>query len=124
MPSVSVAVSPVITGQAEQADVRKAARQVEEVFLNELLKSMFQNTELAKDKVISGYLPVITAEVSKSISGRGIGIQDFLMRSPAFNIMAAKGRDSKSSGVAQSAEMLLKLPAQSMSIKAYETGSE
>ena len=37
MPNVNSSVSTEITGQAKQADVRKAARQVEEVFLNELL---------------------------------------------------------------------------------------
>jgi Rod binding domain-containing protein len=108
--------------QANQVDIAKAARQVEEVFLNELLKTMLQNTELAKGNFTGDFLPFITAEVSKSISKRGIGIQEFLIKSPSFNIMAAKGINGASGDVAKSQLESLKLSAQDAVYKAYGTG--
>jgi Rod binding domain-containing protein len=78
------------TGQDKKADPLKAAKQVEVVFLNELLKNMLENTDFGKDKMVSDYLPYITTEISKSLSERGIGIHDFLMRSPSFRNMVTE----------------------------------
>jgi Rod binding domain-containing protein len=103
-------------------DTAKAARQVEEVFLNEMLKSMFQTTELAKDSGISDYLPFITSEVSKAISKRGVGIQEFLMKSPAFNLMVKQGNKNSLGGIAQSQAEAVKSSAQGAVLKAYGTG--
>ena len=125
MPSAGTSVVPAINAdKVKQGDAQKAARQVEEVFLNELFKCMFQNTELAKDKVVSSYLPVITAELSKSISSRGIGIQDFLIKNQAFNIAAGKGTNSQSPGIQQDAGGMLQIPAQSIKMKSYDIGAE
>jgi Rod binding domain-containing protein len=107
-----------VGGQANQADLTKAAGQVEEVFLNELLKTMFQNTELSKGKEISGFLPYITAEISKSLSQKGIGIKEFFMKGPAFDNMLQKGQ-LNSAGLAQQADGAI----QTMAIRAYSTQS-
>ncbi len=76
-------------------DVEKAAGKVEELFLNELLKVMFQNTELAKQKVVSDFLPVFTMEISKAMSERGIGLKDFFLNSPAFRLAVERGGGAK-----------------------------
>jgi Rod binding domain-containing protein len=102
------------------SEVKKAARQVEEVFLNELLKTMFQNTELAKEKVISDYLPVFTMELSKSMSKRGIGLQDFFINSPSFNMSVAKGMGKKAEAAAVESGAALRMPNWNMNIRAYE----
>jgi Rod binding domain-containing protein len=109
--------------QSGQAEVAKAARQVEEAFLNELLKTMFQNTELAKGDVTGDYLPFITGEMSKSIaSQRGIGIQEFLMKSPSFNIFVGKGNNGSSGDISRSQMESLKSSAQDAVYKAYTAG--
>jgi Rod binding domain-containing protein len=73
-------------------DPKEAAKQVEQVFLNELLKNMFENTEFGKDKLVSSYMPYITSEISKSLSERGVGIHEFLMKNPTFrNMVIPKG---------------------------------
>ena len=88
----------VKTGQDKKADPLKAAKQVEVVFLNELLKNMLENTEFGKDKMVSDYLPYITTEISKSLSERGIGIHDFLMRSPSFRNMVTESGSAEGTG--------------------------
>ena len=85
-------------GQDKKADPGKAARQVEVVFLNELLKNMLENTDFGKDKMVSDYLPYITTEISKALSERGIGIHDFLMRSPSFRNMVTESGSTASTG--------------------------
>jgi Rod binding domain-containing protein len=64
----------------EQADAKTAAKQVETVFLNELLRIMMEHTSFGQDRTVSTFLPVITSEMSKSLAVRGIGIEDFLMK--------------------------------------------
>jgi Rod binding domain-containing protein len=86
------------TVQDKKADPLKAAKQVEVVFLNELLKNMLENTDFGKDKMVSDYLPYITTEISKSLSERGIGIHDFLMRSPSFRNMVTESGSSEGAG--------------------------
>jgi Rod binding domain-containing protein len=127
----NIATYTNITADAAQAgnlvkaaEVGKAARQVEEVFLNELLKTMFQNTELAKEKVISDYLPVFTMEMSKSLSKKGIGLQDFFINSPSFNISVEKGMGRKAATVSQGTGTDLRMPNWNMNIRAYEEGME
>jgi len=122
MPYINIEAAEVRAGRNNlDRQVGKAAKQVEEVFLNELLKSMFQNTELGKDKVISNYLPIFTAEISKSLSKRGIGIQEFFMKSAAFSSMVEKGQDN---GKPASLEWQDIMPSQSINIRAYEVTAE
>jgi len=64
----------------EKADAKTAAKQVETVFLNELLRIMMEHTSFGQDRTVSTFLPVITSEMSKSLAVRGIGIEDFLMK--------------------------------------------
>ena len=80
----------VRAGLGKISDPDKAGRQVEQVFLGELLKNMLENTEFGKDKMVSSYMPYITGEIAKSLSERGIGIHDFLMRSPSFRDMVSE----------------------------------
>jgi Rod binding domain-containing protein len=91
----------VRAGIGKISDPNKAASQVEQVFLGELLKNMLENTEFGKDKMVSGYMPYITSEIAKSLSERGIGIHDFLMRSPSFRDMVSTekgGHEAESRG--------------------------
>ena len=64
----------------EKGDAKTAAKQVETVFLNELLRIMMEHTSFGQDRTVSTFLPVITSEMSKSLAVRGIGIEDFLMK--------------------------------------------
>ena len=80
----------VRSGLGKISDPDKAGKQVEQVFLGELLKNMLENTEFGKDKMVSSYMPYITGEIAKSLSERGIGIHDFLMRSPSFRDMLSE----------------------------------
>jgi Rod binding domain-containing protein len=120
-PYTNIAADSVQTGKSvNSGDVKEAARRVEEIFLNELLKTMFQNTELSKDKVISSYLPVFTMEMSKAISKRNIGLQDFMMRSPAFKSSVEKGMGRKAEAVSTDSGEALRKPNWNMNIRAYE----
>lgn len=67
-----------------KSDAKTIAKQVETVFLNEFLKIIMEETPLGKDKTFSTYLPVITSEVSKTLAEKGIGVGDFLSRSPSM----------------------------------------
>lgn len=80
----------VRSGLGKISDPDKAGKQVEQVFLGELLKNMLENTEFGKDKMVSSYMPYITGEIAKSLSERGIGIHDFLMRSQSFRDMVSE----------------------------------
>jgi Rod binding domain-containing protein len=121
-PYTNIAADSAQAGRmVNKGDVEKAARQVEEVFLNEILKVMFQNTEFSKEKVVSDYLPVFTMEISKSISmNRGIGLQDFLIKSPSFNMSVEKGMGRKSDTALQDSGAALRAPDWSMNIRAYK----
>ncbi len=68
---------------SEKDDAKTAAKQVETVFLNELLRIMMEHTSFGQDRTVSTFLPVITSEMSKSLAVRGIGIEDFLMKNPS-----------------------------------------
>lgn len=77
----------VVSGQEGlngKSDAKTIAKQVETVFLNELLKIIMENTALGKDKTYSTYLPIVTAEVSKTLAEKGIGVGDFLSKSPSL----------------------------------------
>ena len=65
---------------ADKGDGKTAAKQVETLFLNELLRIMMEHTSFGQDRTVSTFLPVITSEMSKSLAVRGIGIEDFLMK--------------------------------------------
>ena len=63
------------------SDPKVIAKQVENVFLNEFLKVMMEQTSFGKDRVISTYMPYITAEIAKDIAdNRGIGIGEFFLK--------------------------------------------
>jgi len=80
----------VRAGLSGKSDPQKAAKQVEQVFLGELLKNMLENTEFGKGQMVSSYMPYITSEIAKSLSQRGVGIHEFLMKSPSFKDMVSK----------------------------------
>ena len=65
---------------SETSDTKTAAKQVETVFMNELLRIMMEHTSFGQDSTVSTFLPVITSEMSKSLAVRGIGIEDFLLK--------------------------------------------
>jgi Rod binding domain-containing protein len=88
----------VKSGMDMKKDPDKAAKQVEVVFLNELLKNMLENTEFGKDKMVSNFMPCITSEISKTLAERGIGIHDFLMKSPSFRNMVGENASADSAG--------------------------
>jgi len=69
------------TQGAVQSDAKTAAKQIETVFLNELLKNMMEQTSFGKDRTVSTFLPAITSELSKSLAERGgIGLGDFFLK--------------------------------------------
>lgn len=68
----------------ESSDQRKAAKEVETIFLNEFLKIMMEQTSFNKDKTVSTFIPIITAEIAQSLAERGIGIGDHLMNNPTM----------------------------------------
>jgi Rod binding domain-containing protein len=82
--------SAKIDGLDKNKDPQKAAKQVEQVFLGELLRVMLDNTEVGKGQMVSGYMPLVTSEVAKALSNRGIGFHEFLMRSPQFSNTVTK----------------------------------
>jgi murein DD-endopeptidase MepM/ murein hydrolase activator NlpD len=87
------------------SDPKATAKQVETVFMGELVKIMMEQTSFAKDKTISAYMPYITSEISKSLSERGIGIGDFVTKNIELNESPApKGPMNK-------AEDKLQIPA-------------
>jgi|GEM_PF-1445644 len=80
MDITQAAVRNVKSQEGGQADAKTAAKQVETVFLNELLRIMMEHTSFGQDRTVSTFLPVITSEMSKSLAVRGIGIEDFLLK--------------------------------------------
>lgn len=75
------------------SDSGTAAKQIETVFLNELLRIMMEQTSFGKDRTVSTYLPAITSEMSKSIAeGRGIGLGDFILKGNALTRYASKSQ--------------------------------
>ena len=68
-------------GLNSKTDPKLIAKQVESVFLNELLKLIMEQSSLGKDKNLSNYLPFITSEMSKDLAEKGIGVGDFFLKS-------------------------------------------
>jgi Rod binding domain-containing protein len=64
---------------------KEAAKQVETIFLNEIMRVMMEQTSFGKDRTVSSFLPVITSEISKSIVERGIGVGEFFLRGKVFD---------------------------------------
>ncbi len=63
------------------SDAKTASKQIETVFLNELLRIMMEQTSFGKDETVSTYLPAITSELSKSLAERGgIGVANFILK--------------------------------------------
>jgi len=67
-----------------KSDPRVIAKQVETVFLNELLKLIMEQSSLGKDKNFSNYLPFVTSEISKDLAEKGIGVGDFFLKSTSM----------------------------------------
>lgn len=72
------------------------SRQIEKVFLNELLKNIFEHTEFGKNKAISPFVPFFTAEMSDAFSQKGIGVGEFLTRTDSLKLQKSKEIKSKS----------------------------
>lgn len=71
----------ISTSQIKQKDnPEDISQQIEKVFLNELLKNIFEHTEFAKNKAISPFIPFFTAEMSDSLAIKGIGVGEFLTK--------------------------------------------
>ena len=64
-----------------QEDPNDLSKQIETLFLTELLKNLFAGTEFGKNKVVGSYMPFFTAELANSFAERGIGVGDFLTAS-------------------------------------------
>lgn len=81
----------------KSSDPKVIAKQVENVFLNEFLKIMMEQTSFGKDRVISTYMPYITAEIAKDIAdNRGIGIGEFFLKgSEALRVKSYELSDNK-----------------------------
>lgn len=71
-----------VEGLNKSSDPQTFAKDIERVFLNELLKVMLEQTELGKNKTISTYLPVFTEQMAKDFSQKGIGISEFFLNNP------------------------------------------
>jgi len=114
----------VKNGLGSVKEPKEAAKQVEQVFLNELLKNMLENTEFGKDKIVSDYMPYITSEISKTLSERGIGIHEFLLRSPSFRNMIGENQtindaEDVQTGKKDLSGKELKMPVRSSIISGY-----
>lgn len=80
---------------SEKDDAKTAAKQVETVFLNELLRIMMEHTSFGQDRTVSTFLPVITSEISKSLAVRGIGLADFFLKNESsFKTINSEQGDS------------------------------
>lgn len=79
----------------ERPDLKTAAKQVETVFMNEMMRIMLEQTSLGQGKIISTFLPVITSEVSKSIAERGIGLGEFLFKNASGTELQEPGPAEK-----------------------------
>ncbi len=66
----------------KKSDPATFVKDVEKVFLNELLKVMLQETEFGKDRTVSMYLPVFTEEMAKGFAEKGVGIGEFFLNNP------------------------------------------
>ncbi|MGD0281731.1 MAG: hypothetical protein ABSB95_05140 [Dissulfurispiraceae bacterium] len=86
-PSVSGIKSQTIG----QSDARTAGKQMETVFLNELLRIMMEQTSFGQDRTVSVFLPAITSEISTSLAERGIGLGDFFMKKASAAQNGASG---------------------------------
>lgn len=69
-------------GQNQQNDPKAVAKQVETIFLNEIMKVMLEQTSIGKDKTVSTYLPLFTSEIARSFAERGVGVGEFVLRGP------------------------------------------
>lgn len=97
------------------SDPKTAAKEIETVFLSEFLKFALEQTSFGKDKFVSTYLPVITTEVAKSFSERGVGIGDFILK--GSNQLSVTSSDKTSSGSqAMSNELKDKDPKDSLHV--------
>ncbi|MCE5311897.1 MAG: peptidoglycan DD-metalloendopeptidase family protein [Nitrospiraceae bacterium] len=92
-----------VEGLNKSSDPQTFAKDIERVFLNELLKVMLEQTELGKNKTISTYLPVFTEQMAKDFSQKGIGISEFFLNNPGVQKLFKSNENA--------------LPAENQSIK-------
>lgn len=104
MEMTQTAVRNVNSQGTGTSDTKTAAKQVETVFINELLRIMMEHTSFGQDSTVSTFLPVITSEMSKSIAVRGIGIEDFLLK----NDNSLKSVDPEQGGSANKNKMIFR----------------
>lgn len=69
-------------GNGQSTDPKAMAKEVETIFLNEILKVLLEQTSIGKDKVVSTYLPLITTEIAGSLAERGTGVGEFVTKKP------------------------------------------
>lgn len=80
---------PKIThkNQIDEASIKQAkelSKQIERVFLTEMLKVMLTDTSLTKDRNLSTYMTVLIPEIATIMAEREIGIGRFLTENPNF----------------------------------------
>jgi Rod binding domain-containing protein len=80
MDMTQAAFRRVKTQTVDKPDLKTASKQVEELFMNELLRTMLEQTSIGQDRTVSTFLPAITSELAKSMAERGIGLGDFLLK--------------------------------------------
>ncbi|MBF0558732.1 MAG: hypothetical protein HQL08_08130 [Nitrospirae bacterium] len=89
------------TQTVQKPDLKAASKQIEGLFINEMMRIMMEQTSVGQDKTISTFLPVITSEVSKSMAERGIGLGDFLFRNSSTAVQDVSNvNDTKTEGLA------------------------
>lgn len=79
----------------KKSDPSAFAKDIEKVFLNELLKVMLQETEFGKDRTVSMYLPVFTEEMAKDFAEKGVGIGEFFLNNPGVQKLFQNGDADK-----------------------------
>jgi len=64
----------------EKPGAKTASKQVETLFLNEMIRIMLEQTSLGQNQTISTFMPVLSSEIAKSMADRGIGLGEFLLK--------------------------------------------
>ena len=84
-PQVTIQNAEHKTDTPDRSEIRKAAKDMEAIFINELLKAMRKTTEAAssEEKGMGNetYMSLFDMEVSKMIAERGMGLQDAIVNS-------------------------------------------
>lgn len=106
----NMGIVPAGEGADGKSDPKLVAKEIETVFLNELMKIMLEKTSFGQNKTISTFLPVVTSEIAKSLAGRGTGVGDYLTRGlqtggiPGYDLIKNKKIDTDGKSLALDAE--------------------